>query len=971
MKTCKNILKKSIFLLFVIFVLNISVFAEKKFNHYIKSTYNSKNGLNIGTANAIVKTDDGVLWLGTYAGLYRYTGKDFKWMKEFKSVKTVNCLFTDKKSRLWIGTNGEGISICENEKITQVFTKKDGLSSNSIRCITESNDGLFYVGTSDNLAILEFIDGKLTLKAEIPEISYANSISSSKNGIIAVTTNAGELFILRNQTILEKKFKKSKYNCCSFSENSKLYTGNSKNNIEIFNISNNKLVSEKNLNLDSLNRINSISFLKNEGFFVCSDTGAGFFDLEENFSLIDTENFNSSIEHVEVDYQGNIWFTSSRLGLLSLSKSVFTEWDGFYKKTKNIVNSVEEFNGILFVGTDIGLDFINSSEITAELENFVKSFSKIRIRFLHKDSKNNLWICTSNDGLFKISSDYKITHFSEKNGTLGNSFRTLIELKNGTIVAAGNLGITYIHNEKVEFTIGKDDGLVNPKILTLCSTDEKINSENEIIFAGTDGNGIAKIVNKKVEKIFSQDDGLSSEVILRIVKNSSKNELFIVTGNGICYSENLDKFKNIENFPYYNNFDLIQGNNQKIFVLSSAGVFVVNESELLNGEKLNYFLLDEKKGLRKKITPNSWTYIDENNNLYLCGNSGITSFNMNNFDNSANLYKLIFNSYSIDGKIISVASDKSIKIDKNAKKIEFMPEILNYSVDDPVISYKLEGFDSDETENFYSHFSSIVYTNLPAGIYNLNISILNARNRNVIYKSNFLIQKEKKFYDSVWFKIFFYVVIAVLVWFITWIILKKYLKRTKLELELANKTILTIAKTVDAKDENTSQHSERVSEYSVLIAKKLGFSNEQCENLRKIALLHDIGKIAIPDKVLNKPSQLTDKEYEIMKSHVLRGAEILKNFTVIDDVYVGALYHHERWDGTGYLKGLKGEEIPLNARIIGISDAFDAMTQNRVYRKKLDLSYTISELKRCSGTQFDPKLVDILLKLIESGEIKV
>ena len=150
---------------------------------------------------------------------------------------------------------------------------------------------------------------------------------------------------------------------------------------------------------------------------------------------------------------------------------------------------------------------------------------------------------------------------------------------------------------------------------------------------------------------------------------------------------------------------------------------------------------------------------------------------------------------------------------------------------------------------------------------------------------------------------------------------KMELDFAKNQIKMGNETILTIAQTVDAKDENTSQHSVRVAEYSIMIAKELGYSEEQCENLRKIAILHDIGKIGIPDSVLNKPAKLTDEEYSIMKSHVIRGAEILRNFTMIENVADGALYHHERYDGRGYANGLKGEEIPLNARIIGIADA--------------------------------------------------
>ena len=156
-----------------------------------------------------------------------------------------------------------------------------------------------------------------------------------------------------------------------------------------------------------------------------------------------------------------------------------------------------------------------------------------------------------------------------------------------------------------------------------------------------------------------------------------------------------------------------------------------------------------------------------------------------------------------------------------------------------------------------------------------------------------------------------------------------------------------------------------------MIAREMGFSESQCENLRKAALLHDIGKIGIPDRILNKPARLTDEEYAIMKTHVTHGAEILKDFTMVEHVVEGALYHHEKYDGTGYMSGLKGTEIPLYGRIIGVADAFDAMTQNRVYRKKLDMDYVLGELERCKGTQFDPEIADIMLRLVRDGKIRL
>ena len=126
-----------------------------------------------------------------------------------------------------------------------------------------------------------------------------------------------------------------------------------------------------------------------------------------------------------------------------------------------------------------------------------------------------------------------------------------------------------------------------------------------------------------------------------------------------------------------------------------------------------------------------------------------------------------------------------------------------------------------------------------------------------------------------------------------------------------------------------------------------------------------------PDAILNKDGRLTDEEYARMKSHTLEGAEILKDFTLLKHVTEGAEFHHERPDGKGYPKGLKGDEIPLYARIIGVADAFDAMTATRVYRKQMDFSYVLGELEKGRGTQFDSKYVDILLNLIHTGEIDI
>ncbi len=180
-------------------------------------------------------------------------------------------------------------------------------------------------------------------------------------------------------------------------------------------------------------------------------------------------------------------------------------------------------------------------------------------------------------------------------------------------------------------------------------------------------------------------------------------------------------------------------------------------------------------------------------------------------------------------------------------------------------------------------------------------------------------------------------------------------------------SILAIANTIDAKDAYTSGHSVRVAKCSQQIALRLGWSEEEARNLYHIGLLHDIGKIGVPDSILNKPTRLSDEEFVQIKKHPVIGAEILKNIRMIPGVSDGALYHHERYDGKGYPFGLAGEDIPLCARIIAVADAYDAMTSNRIYRAKLPDLHVVSEFERCSGKQFDPHLAYVFVEMLNEG----
>ncbi len=182
--------------------------------------------------------------------------------------------------------------------------------------------------------------------------------------------------------------------------------------------------------------------------------------------------------------------------------------------------------------------------------------------------------------------------------------------------------------------------------------------------------------------------------------------------------------------------------------------------------------------------------------------------------------------------------------------------------------------------------------------------------------------------------------------------------------------IKVLAKAMDARDPYTHGHSERVAMYSVMIARQLGWSKEDIDRLEKAALLHDIGKIGVEDRILRKPGRLTDEEYKQIQRHPVISAEILEVFDMFKDIIPWIKHHHERWDGRGYPDKLEKENIPIGARLIAVADTFDAMTSHRAYRRGLPIEIAEEEIERCKGAQFDPVMADAFLAVLKDEKIR-
>ena len=965
-----------------IFSENVMVMAGEQsddYDSYVQIEYANEEGLLSGEANDIEQTKDGKLWIGTYAGLFKYDGGKFTLFNDVPSVKNVNCLYVDEEGRLWTGTNDDGITIFINEHVMNVIDEENGLLSNYVNDIVSDSNGNYYIGTTEGIALVS-LSGGVKITKSYEQIKNIICMSADQNGTVVGVTDRGEIYWLRDGEIITSpiKFAANKaYRSACFTEDNRLLLGTTDNDVLIYDMSADTPCLIREFSVEEIEGINSFYVTDNMEIFICSDTGVVVVRKDFSCKKLNTNNFMSSINNMLIDYQGNLWFSSSRLGLLEMCKSPFEE---VFSKIgeESVVNTTEKWQGLLFCGTDDGLIIVDENRGEKVDNEISELLLNTEISCIKADSHDNLWIATTGMGVYKISvkSDggYNIKQFTEDDGIPGMRFHNICEAKDGTILIAGDYGAAVLSDDFVEQVFSAQNGLVNEK--SLCLLEYK-----NAYYIGSDGGGITKVEDGEIVRNIGKKDGLSSDVILRMIYDPSTAGVFIVTSNGLCYMSSNGQIKSLDQFPYSNNYDMVCDEDGTCWVLGSSGIYVAKVSDLLENTKCDYPLVDAKRGFRSSLTANAWLCRD-GDQVYLCCDNGVVKINMSKYDMTAKSYRMILDHVEVDGAKYEINRADTFKLSSQMGKIVFEPEVLNYSMNDPYVSYFLEGYDTGETVCLLSELGKVEYADLKSGTYVFRISILDGIAGNVVESASYTIEKEIEMYQKGWFKLYVLLIAGLVLVWVTWFITRTQTQKTllkhkyeleyaKKQIQMGNETILSIARTVDAKDTNTSKHSFRVSEYSVAIARKLGYSEEKCENLRQMALLHDIGKIGIPDAILNKPGKLTDKEYEIMKSHVIKGGEILKDFTMIDSVDVGALYHHEKYDGTGYCQGLKGEEIPLDARIIGIADAFDAMTANRVYRNQLDIDVVIAELKRFSGIQFDPALVDILLSLIEDGTIDV
>ena len=973
---------KGILYIFLSFILVFSIlvsearpsdaFFEKKETSYVITIYNDLNGLPTGEANTILQTSDGYIWIGSYGGLIRFDGSQFTNYSLNGSIdsSSIRSLYEDSKGRLWIGTNDKGVVLLENNEFIHIASPDD-YSFLCIRDFTETSDGKIYLASSSGIA---YIEDNQVVPIQDPAV-YEQTVYSLDTDCydriwFAMVADQGG--------VLDKNHKVNIYSSEAFFEAEKIYSVACYGD-KVYWGSNSNIYAEVTLNGEAISPIefettyhdtgavsthNKINISEDGDILISGLTG--FYMKTHNGVEMefDEEDAATSVNCAYKDYEGNIWLASSSTGVTKYTEGYFYNTNLNSGLEDTALNAITKANDMYFIGSDDRLYICDSNwnQITNELTDMLEG---VRVRHVITDSKGTVWLATY-AGVYNYNpKTEKIVSYTTENGLINDRARVLLELQDGNIAVGTQAGISFIGNNKVLENYDHEDGLVNPAILCM------LQAEDGTLLCGSDGDGIYAIKEHTITN-HGFNEGLAEGVVLRMIKNKDEAGYFISAGSSLYY------WNDVENtFTKLTNWDKGAGSvfdmydkNGYIWILQNKGVLAVNKEQLIHDIPAETITYSFTHGLTGSLNANTWNYLEDDENLYMVTRNGVCIFYFTEIKNSDP--KGIISSVIVDD--VMYDNPTKLHLKSNANRITINFSELSFSGTSTLkMSYILEGFDTKKTMVATEHSQSISYTNLPGGDYTFILDIYDSHNPNVKERYTVEIHKDKKFteYQLFWIilVLIMLLVTGLIIYYISRRKIRKLQQHKKEYQDILDQSLKTFAKTIDAKDTYTNGHSLRVAMYSRELAKRLGLSEWEQERIYYVAMLHDIGKIGIPDNILNKPGKLTDEEMRIIQTHPAIGGEILKDFTALPNISEGAKYHHERYDGKGYCEGKAGEDIPFVARIIGVADTYDAMSSDRCYRKALSTDIIISELKKGIGTQLDPDIVKIMLEMIEEGSV--
>ena len=700
---------------------------------YLETVFDSKDGLEGTAAKCIYPSDDGFLWIGSYTGLYRYDGTEFKRYFIDEGTLLVNDIVQDKNGILWLGTNGKGIYRFDGEDFTKCAVTQSLEGSDIINRLVLDDYGTLFAATQNGLLVLDIDDDTYTVRYEedtadmefrdMAILTGGEMILVNQDGIVFVRDEAG-IRTLSYQDMPEDCTPR----CIGIGQEENFYLGTNEEVIIRVNLNGEIL---QVLDCPGLSTINAVQKSEGDGLWVCSDTGIGF--LQGNTVRKLQLQINDSVEEMCTDYQGNLWFVSSRQGIMQLYENGFSDL-GTYWGLEDTVNALLKWGSVLYVGTDSGLYGYSgkeqvSNELTAACEGE-------RIRHLYLDSGHNLWVSTYQDGLKRMQPDGTITIYNKENsGLTTDRIRCVLQQEDGGILIGTEQGLFLLKDNVISY-LAKDDILNNKRILNVAEY-------YGTVYVATDGYGLYELRDGEVRNVWNKQRGMQSNIVMKVVPSADMQGVWLVTGEDIYLLRTDGSLLRTSNDGIVNARDLLLTGDGYAVVLAGNGIFYMEEAELLAGSGM-YLHYDRRDGLPIDFTSNACNTIDENM-VYMCGTTGVGAMNLY-ADHPERGVRLFLNEVTADGDTVdSIEGIFFLPADTHRINIDVRP--VDYAHQNLYFAYQLEGLDEEMTYLMDGETTEVSYTNLPAGDYTYHFYVSEYGSNRCVAELEVSLHKEYRFWE--------------------------------------------------------------------------------------------------------------------------------------------------------------------------------------------------------------------------------
>jgi len=735
--------------------------------------YDNTNGLPTSEANDIAETADGFIWIGSYSGLVRYDGNRFERLDSTSGITSVKCLFVDSRDRLWIGTNESGVFLMENGTFRK-WNELEGLAAPSVRAITEDAKGVIYVATTGGITMIDEEMNLIPLRSPGITGAFVNFLKAAPDGRIYGVTNPGDVFTMKDGAlegyIDHAAFSSDGVNCLFPDPENPgyVYIETMDSVLSYGSLDKTGYQEVRRLDIGSLSQVSDFEYIDGK-IWICARNGIGVLD-DSGYHSLEELPLDNSVGKVIVDYEGNLWFTSSRQGVMKITPNRFTNIFEHYKLPENVVNSTCMFGDRLFIAADDGLIVLDQNRVLGELPiekaetvsgedlgetDLLKMLDGCRIRSLIRDSSGRLWISTWRKyGLLRYDGR-TVTAFTSRDGLFSDHIRTVCERKDGSFAVALTGGVNIIEGDRVTGGFDEKDGIVNTEILTVAE-----GAHGELL-CGSDGDGIYVIDGSRTMHI-GPERGLTSGAVMRIKKDPYRDIYWIVTGSSIAYMTEKYEINTIDKFPYFNNFDLYENSSGEVWVLNSNGIYIAKSDDLVANENIDPMRYSISDGLPCIATANSYSELTEEGDLYIAGTTGVAKVNIEEpYDSVGNL-KAAVPYIEADGERVYPDESGMFKVPFNVRKLTIYGFVYNYSLINPQVNYQLVGFDTEPVTVTRSNLGPVDYTNLQGGTYEFVMQLRDPVSRR--YKTvSVRIVKEKAFYEYARFYVFMSILLVSLI----------------------------------------------------------------------------------------------------------------------------------------------------------------------------------------------------------------